>query len=170
MKRKKAPRRKEVASLIDEVDRNIVRALTRDGRTPYTTLARELGVSEATVRQRVSRLQDSGALRIVALCNPLTLGHQSVRLMIRVRDLTPRAVAKSLADMPMINHVALCAGSQDIFLEGTCRDQAQLVQLLDEIRMLPGVSRVQVLLLLELFKDYSWNGLNSAVGQAVADD
>ncbi|MGW3956393.1 Lrp/AsnC family transcriptional regulator [Streptomyces sp. NPDC004752] len=156
--------------MIDELDRNIVRSLTRDGRTPYTTLARELGVSEATVRQRVARLQESGALRIVALCNPLTLGHQSVRLMVRVQDLTPRAVAKSLADMPMVNHVALCAGSQDVFLEGTCRDQAQLVQLLDEIRMLPGVSRVQVLLLLELFKDYSWNGLDSAVGQAVAGD
>ncbi|AJE38747.1 Lrp/AsnC family transcriptional regulator [Streptomyces nodosus] len=155
--------------MIDDLDRAIMSALARDGRTPYTTLARQLAVSEATVRQRVSRLQVSGALRIVALCNPLTLGHQSVRLMIRVRDLTPRAVAKSLADMPMINHVALVAGSQDIFLEGTCRDQAQLVQLLDEIRMLPGVSRVQVLLLLELFKDYSWNGLNSSVGQAVAD-
>ncbi|MFF2325031.1 MULTISPECIES: Lrp/AsnC family transcriptional regulator [unclassified Streptomyces] len=153
--------------MIDELDRSIMQALTLDGRTPYTALARKLGVSEATVRQRVSRLQESGALRIVALCNPLTLGHQSVRLMIQVRDLTPRAVAKSLADMPMINHVALCAGSQDIFLEGTCRDQAQLVQLLDEIRMLPGVSRAQVLLLLELFKDYSYNGLNSAVGQAV---
>ncbi|MFJ6569435.1 Lrp/AsnC family transcriptional regulator [Streptomyces sp. NPDC091292] len=155
--------------MIDELDRSIMQTLTRDGRTPYTVLARELGVSEATVRQRVSRLQDSGALRIVALCNPLTLGHQSVRLMIRVRDLTPRAVAKSLAGMPMINHVALCAGSQDIFLEGTCRDQGQLVQLLDEIRMLPGVSRVQVLLLLELFKDYSWDGLDNAVGQAVTD-
>ncbi|MEW1642466.1 MULTISPECIES: Lrp/AsnC family transcriptional regulator [unclassified Streptomyces] len=152
--------------MIDELDQKIMQALTRDGRTPYTALARDLGVSEATVRQRVSRLQESGALRIVALCNPLTLGHQSVRLMIRVRDLTPRAVAKSLADMPMINHVALCAGSQDIFLEGTCRDQAQLVQLLDSIRMMPGVSKVQVLLLLELFKDYSWDGLTSAVGQS----
>ncbi|MCQ8192652.1 Lrp/AsnC family transcriptional regulator [Streptomyces rugosispiralis] len=152
--------------MIDELDQKIMQTLTRDGRTPYTALARDLGVSEATVRQRVSRLQESGALRIVALCNPLTLGHQSVRLMIRVRDLTPRAVAKSLADMAMINHVALCAGSQDIFLEGTCRDQAQLVQLLDSIRMLPGVSKVQVLLLLELFKDYSWNGLTSAVGQS----
>ncbi|MFJ8275953.1 Lrp/AsnC family transcriptional regulator [Streptomyces griseoviridis] len=155
--------------MIDDLDRGIMQSLTRDGRTPYTTLARELAVSEATVRQRVARLQESGTLRIVALCNPLTLGHQSVRLMIRVRDLTPRAVAKSLADMPMINHVALCAGGQDIFLEGTCRDQPQLVQLLDEIRMLPGVSRVQVLLLLELFKDYSWDGLDSAVGQAVTD-
>ncbi|MFJ9629655.1 Lrp/AsnC family transcriptional regulator [Streptomyces sp. NPDC091280] len=152
--------------MIDELDQKIMQTLTRDGRTPYTALARDLGVSEATVRQRVARLQESGALRIVALCNPLTLGHQSVRLMIRVRDLTPRAVAKSLADMAMINHVALCAGSQDIFLEATCRDQAQLVQLLDNIRMLPGVSKVQVLLLLELFKDYSWDGLTSAVGQS----
>ncbi|MEU6538481.1 Lrp/AsnC family transcriptional regulator [Streptomyces sp. NPDC047000] len=152
--------------MIDELDQKIMQTLTRDGRTAYTALARELGVSEATVRQRVSRLQESGALRIVALCNPLTLGHQSVRLMVRVRDLTPRAVAKSLAGMAMINHVALCAGSQDIFLEGTCRDQAQLVQLLDDIRMLPGVSNVQVLLLLELFKDYSWNGLATSVGQS----
>lgn len=156
--------------MIDDLDRRILQILTRDGRTPYTTLARELGISEAGVRQRVTRLQKSGVLRIVALCNPLPLGHQSVRLMIRVRDLAPRAVAKSLADMPMINHVALCAGSQDIFLEGTCRDQAQLVQLLDDIRMLPGVSRVHVLLLLELFKDYSWSGLASAVGQAITEE
>ncbi|MEV0974431.1 Lrp/AsnC family transcriptional regulator [Microtetraspora glauca] len=153
--------------MIDDLDRRIIQTLTRDGRAPYTALARELGIAEATVRQRVGRLQESGLLRIVALCNPLTLGHQSVRLMIRVRDLTPRAVAKSLTDMAMINHVALCAGSQDIFVEATCRDQAQLVRLLDEIRMLPGVSGVQVLLLLELFKDYSWNGLSSAVGRGV---
>ncbi|MFJ6216999.1 Lrp/AsnC family transcriptional regulator [Streptomyces sp. NPDC092296] len=156
--------------MIDELDRNIVQALTRDGRTPYTTVARSLGVSEATVRQRVSKLQDSGALRIVALANALTLGHQSVRLLIRVRDLTPRAVARSLADMAMINHVALCAGGQDIYLEGTCRDQAQLIRLLDDIRMLPGVSTVQVLLLLELFKDYSWDGLSSSVGQGFTEE
>lgn len=151
------------------MDRKIVQTLTRDGRASYTGLARNLGVSEATVRQRVSRLQESGVLRIVALCDPLTLGHQSVRLMIRVRDLTPRAVAKILSGMPMINHVALCAGSQDIFLDGTCRDQAQLAQLLDDIRMLPGVSRIQVLLLLEHFKDYSWSGLAGAVGQDVTE-
>jgi Lrp/AsnC family transcriptional regulator for asnA, asnC and gidA len=149
----------------DQLDQRILQALTRDGRTPYTALARELEVSEATVRQRVARLQEDGVLNIVALCNPLPLGHQSVRLLIRTRDLTPRAVAKILAGMPAVNHVALCAGGQDIFLEGTCRDQAQLVQLMDEIRMLPGVSSLQVLLLLELFKDYSWTGLASSVGQ-----
>ncbi|WP_405796594.1 Lrp/AsnC family transcriptional regulator [Streptomyces sp. NBC_01506] len=156
--------------MLDDIDRGLVEALTRDGRSSYTGLARKLGVSEATVRQRIARLQASDMLRIVALCDPLALGHQSVRLMIRVRDLTPRAVAKSLSGMPMINHVALCAGSQDIFLEGTCRDQAQLVQLMDDIRMLPGVSRIQVLLLLELFKDYSWSGLASAVGQSISED
>ncbi|MEU4224687.1 Lrp/AsnC family transcriptional regulator [Nonomuraea sp. NPDC026600] len=155
---------------MDEIDRGIVRILAKDGRTPFTALARELHVSEATVRHRVTKFLDSGALRIVALSNPLTLGHQAVRLMIRCRDLTPQAVAKSLAGMPMINHVALCAGGQDIFLEGTCRDQAQLVQLMDDIRMLPGVSDVQVLLLLQLFKDYSWEGLSSAVGQAITEE
>jgi Lrp/AsnC family transcriptional regulator for asnA, asnC and gidA len=151
--------------VIDSIDRQIIDTLARDGRTPLTTLARTLGMAEATVRLRVERLQAEGTLRIVALCNPLALGHQSVRLMIRVRDLTPRAVARSLADMPAVNHVALTAGGQDLYVEATCRDQDQLVKLLDKVRMLPGVSDVETLLLLKMYKDYSGTGLDSSVGQ-----
>jgi Lrp/AsnC family transcriptional regulator, regulator for asnA, asnC and gidA len=151
---------------VDRIDRQIMDALARDGRTPFTSLARDLNVAEATIRARVRRLQDEGLLTIVALCNPLSLGHQDVRLMIRVRDLTPRAVARILAGVPSVSYVALTVGGQDLYAEATCRDQAQLVGLLDDIRMMPGVSSVETLVLLKHFKDYSWTGLGSAVGHA----
>ena len=151
--------------MIDDTDRKLIDLLTRDGRRPFTELAQVVGVSEATVRTRVAHLQASGILRIVALCNPLTLGHQSLRLMIGVRDLAPRAVAKTLAEMAMINHVALCTGNFDIFVEATCRDLDQMVTLLDDIRCLPGVANIAEFVLLELVKDYSWVGLSSSTGQ-----
>ncbi len=155
--------------MIDDTDRKLIELLNRDGRRPYTEIAQQLEVSEATIRTRVTRLQDSGILRIVALCNPLTLGHQSVRLMLSVRDHSPRAVAKNLADMAMVNHVALGTGTCDIYIEATCRDLDQLVTLLDDVRRLPGVADIDELVLLELFKDYSWIGLTTSAGQSVGD-
>ncbi|NYJ76556.1 Lrp/AsnC family transcriptional regulator [Allobranchiibius huperziae] len=150
---------------MDDIDRSIIAALEEDGRVPFTQLGRDLGISESAVRQRVVKLQENGQVRIVALCNPLSLGHQPVRLLVKVHDLSPRVVAKSLCAVRAINHVALTAGGHDIYVEATCRDQAQLLEILDHVRMMTGVADVRTLLLLELTKDYSWTGLVNAVGR-----
>lgn len=148
----------------DELDRRLVELLVEDGRRAYTEMATIVGVSEATVRTRVQRLTSSGVLRIVALCNPLTLGHQSVRLMLTVSGLGPRQVAKLLAAHPMIGHVSLTSGSYDIYLEATTRDLTQLVELLDDIRRTPGIASIDQCVLTRLYKDYSWNGLRDQSG------
>jgi Lrp/AsnC family transcriptional regulator for asnA, asnC and gidA len=150
---------------VDAIDRGILEYLQRDGRMAYTALAKELGVSEGTIRQRVSRLQSDDILRIVALCNPLTLGHQSIRFLVRTRELSPRAVASILRDLPSVAHVGVCAGSYQLFLEATCRDQHQLIELQDQIRATPGVADLETLILLSLTKDYSWSGLLHSIGQ-----
>ena len=50
---------------MDDVDRAIVEVLQRDGRTPFTTIAAQLGLSEGAIRKRVQRLIDAGAMQIV---------------------------------------------------------------------------------------------------------
>ena len=152
--------------MTDDIDRAIIEALHRDGRRAYTSIAAELEVSEATIRSRVSRLQESEILRIVALCNPLTMGHQSLRLMIAVRDHTPRSVATALMQIPAINHVSLTAGARDLYLEATCRDLSHVRLLLEEVRRVPGVATADLYLLTELYKDYSWVGLRGGSGQS----
>jgi Lrp/AsnC family transcriptional regulator for asnA, asnC and gidA len=151
--------------MFDGTDHAIIAMLGQDGRRTFTSMAAELEVSEATVRGRIAKLQESGALRIVALCNPLTLGHQSVRLVLAVRDHTPRSVAEALATMPLVNHVALCTGARDVYVEATCRDLDQVRALLEDVRRIPGVATMDLYLLTELFKDYSWVGLRGGVGQ-----
>lgn len=149
---------------IDDIDRRLLQILAEDGRRANTDIAVELGVSEATIRARTSKLTTSGVLQVVALCNPLTLGHQSLRLQLTVRGYTPRGVAKQLVGMPMINHVALVMGAHDIYLEATCRDLGQIMDLLDDIRQLPGVVKIDQYVLTQLFKDYSWEGLRGVDG------
>lgn len=151
--------------MVDEIDRRLIAMLERDGRRQNTTMAADLEVSEATVRSRIAKLTESGILRIVALCNPLTLGHQSIRFLISVREHSPRSVASALTKMPMINHVALATGAQDIYLEATCRDLDQLVTLLDDVRRVLGVANIDQFILTELYKDYSWMGLAGRAGQ-----
>lgn len=134
----------------------------------FTAIAKELAISEGTVRQRVSRLQSEKVLQIVALCNPLSLGHQSIRFLIRTRELSPRAVASILTGLPAVAYVGICAGSYELFLEATCRDQSQLIELQDQIRATPGVADLETLILLSLTKDYSWTGLAHSFGQDVS--
>nr|WP_279550083.1 Lrp/AsnC ligand binding domain-containing protein [Leucobacter weissii] len=87
----------------------------------------------------------------------------------RVRNLTPVSVADSLGGISQINHVALVSGAHDLYLEATCRDQSQLIALLDEIRRHPGVAAIQPIIVTSLAKDYTWNGLSGVAGQSIGD-
>src|SRR3712207_9104658 len=66
---------------VDGVDRRIVAALQRDGRRPFTSIAKELGLSEAAVRQRVARLQAAGIMQVVAVADPMTLGYRAMAMV-----------------------------------------------------------------------------------------
>ena len=45
---------------LDDTAKRIVELLQKDGRQSYAAIAKEVGLSEAAVRQRVQRLLDSG--------------------------------------------------------------------------------------------------------------
>ena len=47
---------------LDETDYAIIELLRADGRLPYRAIARELGLTETTVRARVRRLEESRTL------------------------------------------------------------------------------------------------------------
>ena len=50
---------------LDELYNAIVDKLQQDGRRSFRAIARSVGVSEGTVRTRVRRIEDAGALRIL---------------------------------------------------------------------------------------------------------
>ena len=144
---------------MDELDAQLIRHLQVDGRRPYTQLAREVGLSEAAVRQRIQRLLDGGVMQIVAVTDPLQLGlHRQAMILIKVEG-DIREVAAELATFDEVDYLVLTAGSVDILAEVLVRDDDALLELLnDRIRKVPGVVGTESVIYLKLTKQtYAWN-------------
>lgn len=138
---------------VDEVDRLILAELSVDGRMPFQTIAQTLGVSEAQVRQRVGRMIESGAARILAVANPASLGfHTSAWLCVSVMSGTAITdLARRIAAMPPITYIAITAGRFDIFAEAVCADEGDLLALIDDqLRPLEGIGRLEAAVYLDV--------------------
>ena len=59
---------------MDELDRKIIALLQMDGRASNAKIAREVGVSEGTVRRRLRKLLEDDVVRVVAVPNLEKLG------------------------------------------------------------------------------------------------
>lgn len=143
---------------MDEVSKQLIEELQRDGRRSYAALAKTVGLSEAAVRQRVQRLIDSGVMQVVAVTDPLQVGF-SRQAMVGIRvdgDLVE--VADALGKVDEVDYVVITAGSFDILLELVCEDDDHLLRVLSErIRVLPGVRDTETFVYLKLTKQtYAW--------------
>jgi Lrp/AsnC family transcriptional regulator for asnA, asnC and gidA len=143
---------------LDEIDAELLRHLQADGRRPYTQLAREVGLSEAAVRQRVQRLLEHDVMQIVAVTDPLQLGlRRQAMVLIRVEgDL--RAAAEEIATFDDVDYLVMTAGSVDLLAEVVVPDDEALLDLLNErIRKVPGVVGTETVIYLKLVKQtYQW--------------
>jgi Lrp/AsnC family transcriptional regulator, regulator for asnA, asnC and gidA len=143
---------------LDPIDAELIRHLQQDGRRPYTQLAREVGLSEAAVRQRVQRLLESNTMQIVAVTDPLQLGlHRQAMILIKVEG-DVREVARELAALDEVDYLVMTAGSVDLLAEVVVSDDEALLTLLnDRIRKVPGVIGTESVIYLQLTKQtYQW--------------
>jgi Lrp/AsnC family transcriptional regulator, regulator for asnA, asnC and gidA len=142
---------------LDDISKQIIEQLQQDGRRSYAAIGQAVGLSEAAARQRVQRLLDAGAMQIVAVTDPMTLGFRR-QTMIGVRcsdDL--EQVAEQLAALEEIDYVVITAGSFDLLIEVVCEDDDQLLEILSRVRGIPSVTATETFVYLKLCKQtYSW--------------
>ena len=149
---------RQPALVLDEVARAIIEQLQEDGRRPFTTIAKAVGLSEAAVRQRVQQMTDAGVLQIVAVTDPLTLGFRRMAMIGVNVDGDLRAAADAVSDIPDVDYVVLTSGSFDLLLEVVCEDDDHLFSLInDKIRAIPGVRATETFIYISLRKQtYTW--------------
>jgi Lrp/AsnC family transcriptional regulator for asnA, asnC and gidA len=152
------PRDRTPSAPLDDVSKAIIEQLQQDGRRPYATIGKAVGLSEAAVRQRVQRLQDSGVMQIVAVTDPMQVGFARAA-MIGVRvDGDVEVVADQLETMAEIDYLVVTAGSFDILAEIVAEDDDHLLEVINRrIRAIPGVRSTETFVYLKLRKQiYTW--------------
>lgn len=145
-------------AVLDDVSKAIIEQLQQDGRRPYASIGKAVGLSEAAVRQRVSKLLETGVMQIVAVTDPLQVGFSREAMIGIEVDGDMEAVADLLSGMDEISYIILTAGSFDIILEVVCEDDEALLEVINrKIRAIPGVRRTETFMYLKLRKQsYTW--------------
>ena len=142
---------------LDDTSKEIIALLQKDGRMSYATIAKQVGMSEAAVRQRTKRLMEEGVMQIVAVTDPLQLGF-AWEAMIGVRvsgNVEP--IADALSEIKAIDFIVLTGGKFDIILEVVAESDDQLIDLTNTIRSIPGVVGSETLVYLSTRKQaYAW--------------
>jgi Lrp/AsnC family transcriptional regulator, regulator for asnA, asnC and gidA len=146
-----------MASELDDVDRTIIELLQGDGRLPYTRIAAELGVTEGAIRQRVTRLTESGVMQIVAVTDPLSFGLRRVAMVgARVSGDVDKT-ATALEAMPEIEYLLATAGRFDLMFEVLVDDDAALVALLSTLRQRKDIVEIEAFVCLKNYKQtFNW--------------
>ncbi len=144
---------------LDDLDREIVRLLQYDGRLPFTHIAEQVGVSEGTVRRRVSRLRDNDIMQIVAVVEPQYLGWGAAAMVgVVVQGGKTDAVADEIAVFPEVSYLLMASGEFDLFVEVYCKNRQQFVCFLnDKLQQVPGVLHTRTFMVLKTYKlSYRW--------------
>lgn len=130
---------------MDELDTKIIEILQKDGRASNAGIARQVGVSEGTVRRRLKRLVQEEYIQVAALPDPTKMGLESRALIgIQIDPDKIDQVADDLDSLKEISWVAITTGTFDVFAWAALHNAEELGTFLrNKVGTIPGVRRTE---------------------------
>jgi Lrp/AsnC family leucine-responsive transcriptional regulator len=128
---------------MEDMDRQILRLLARDGRMSFTDLAKATGLSVSAVHTRVKRLEQRGVVRgYCATIDPTSVG-LPLTAFISVKPIDPSApddTPERLAHLDVIEACHSVAGEESYILKVRVGTPGDLERLLNDVRAAANVS------------------------------
>ena len=138
----------------DELDQGIISALRRNGRQPNSEVARQLGVTEATIRSRIQRLVAEGVMQVVAMTNPHRIGY-ALDVLIGIEVVPGKLfdVARELQAFEEVRVLSIVTGRYDIHAAAIFRDNDELFRFLTEkLAVIEGLKKYETFHVLRTVK------------------
>ena len=135
---------------MDRLDQQLVTLLRHDGRRSVSDLAAELGVSRATVRARMERLERDGDILgyTVILRNDAIEVPVRAIMMIEIEGHVLDKVIRQLGGFPEVATIHTTNGRWDLVVELGAATLTDFDTVLRRIRLLPGITGSDTSLLL----------------------
>ncbi len=146
---------------LDDTDKQILRILQDDARTPFSEIAREIEMSSATVHDRVSRLEEAGVIRgYHADVDASAVGYGVSALVgLRVEQGHEEESLSRLRDIDGVREIHLTTGEWDVMMRVYAENTDALRDLMfDRIANMDGFDRSQTMVVLD--NDYEAVGVD----------
>ncbi len=144
---------------LDPVDCQMIQLLQKDGRISNTEIAKNMGISEATVRTRLNRLIDEEYIQIVAVSDPIKLGFDivgNIRIHVEIKKMDK--IIKELRNLKPLWFIVQTTGGTGIDTEFVVKSLDELNELIFEnINKIDGIIKTETSLFLKYIKRrYDW--------------
>ena len=133
-----------------DLDQKLLTLLRHNGRRSISDLAAELGVSRATVRARIERMERAGDIvgyTVILRADAVSMPVRGI-MLIEVEGRAADRIVGVLGGYPEISAVHTTNGKWDLVVEFGTRSLTDLDAVLRRIRLIPGVTASETNLLL----------------------
>ncbi len=145
---------------VDDFDEKILMAFMADGRQSNRQVARDLDVSDSTIRLRLSRMEEAGLVRMCAQIDPLRthLLRAWAYVGITVGDRDKHRICADLAKIPEVIVVSLVTGGYDIQVLVAASRRSTLLEVVSrQIREISGIHGTEISEVINTIKfDFRW--------------
>ena len=140
---------------MDDLDKKILRELQRDSRSSFTKIAQNIGVSTATVSERVKRLTEKGIIcGYTAVLNTSELGMVTLITKIKIKPgYSVDAVGKEIAKLDECCCIHRVTGDFDLLVISKCMGHGRCGAVIEKKKNIEGVQSVDAELMLNTLKE-----------------
>jgi Lrp/AsnC family transcriptional regulator of lysine biosynthesis len=136
-------------SELDDIDNAILNILVKDSRTPYTTIARKVGLSEAGVRKRIDRLVKMGVIKrfTIEISRPAVV--KAITLITADTSTDTSEVSRALRGVNGVEKVYEVTGIYDVVAIISSSNISEVNKCIDELRRVRGVRSTNTMMVLK---------------------
>lgn len=153
--------------LLDNVNLKIMDILSRDSSTPFVEIAKQIGISDATVHLRVRRLIAEGVINkfTISVDNDL-LGYDHLAFLgINVEPGFADEAIYELSSLEEVLEVHEMHGTFDLLLKIRAKDLDQMREVVEnKIRKLPRILETELMTVLKTRKEEQIVSLKKDIG------
>lgn len=135
---------------MDDKDLKLISLLRRNARAPIVSLARQIGLSRSATQDRLTRLEESGAIAgyTVIEGKPSAIV-QAAHLLVRFESgKTCEQVAPRVKSVPFVTRIDSLSGEIDLLVSIDTDSIDSIEQVRRQVSAVPGVSTVVTALVL----------------------
>ena len=138
----------------DSVDLKIVQLLGKDARQSSETLAKELNLSAATVRRRLSKMINNDLVRIVGVVEPINFGFPLLAVItLDIEQNKLETALEEFAAQPEIRFASTITGRHDLLLVGRFRSNEDFSDFVkNKLAKVEGIKNSETFICLEVKK------------------
>ncbi len=135
---------------MDKIDTAILARLRRNARSSFSDLSAEIGVSRATIRSRIERLEKGGEILGYTVRLKSDAAHMPIRglMMLAIEGRGAEKIRHRLIGISAVQTVHSTNGKWDLIAEIGTETLEEFDKILFDIRRIDGITRSETNLLL----------------------